>query len=294
MNPSYGRRSIVVHGRGPYGVAMAEEAIGPDSACPSSTRLDAALRVISDFAQEAERLERHGVTVEDIRVLGDAQVLSAGLRDHWAPAEVREIHEQLAAASGSLWFVMTQHRSPAAAAATTSSVELLSRYADGLESGRLLGAVSFAHLRRARPTVVAEHADGGWYISGRLDWVTSWGLADVLLLMAETNDGLVVQALLPAKERAGLTVTGELSLAAMQGTSTVGAVLERLFVADSEVAHAVPKRDWLVSDSLQRTANVPPNVVGLARAASSRCTRGRAAAVGRGRRARRPVATSAG
>ncbi|MFL6182074.1 MAG: acyl-CoA dehydrogenase [Actinomycetes bacterium] len=245
---------------------MAEDAIGADGACAPSSRLSTAAQVVSGFAQAAERLERHGVSVEDVRVLADAGVLTAGIGDHWSPAEVREIQEQLAAASGSLWFVMAQHRSPAIAAATTINQDLRARYAEGLASGRLLGAVSFAHLRRTRPTVVADRADGGWSISGRLDWITSWGLADVLLLMAETNEGSVVQALLPARERAGLTVTGELSLAAMQGTSTVGAVLERLFIADSEVAHVVPKRDWSVSDR-QRTANTPPNVVGLARAA---------------------------
>jgi hypothetical protein len=91
-------------------------------------------------------------------------------------------------------------------------------------------------------------------------------LADVLLLMAETADGVVVQALLPARERSGLSLTGALSLAAMQGTATVGALLDQMFVSDAEVAHLVSKRDWLERDT-QRTANVPAAVVGLARAA---------------------------
>jgi alkylation response protein AidB-like acyl-CoA dehydrogenase len=249
-----------------YGVAVSDEPIGPDSRCSGSARLGRALQIISELAPDAQRLESEGVTVEDVRRLAEAHVLSAGVDDRWSAPEVREIHEQLAAASGALWFVMTQHRSPSVAAATTDNTALRTQYADGLASGQILGAVSFAHLRRARPTVVAERTDVGWQISGRLDWITSWGLADVLLLMAETTDGLVVQTLIPARERDGLTVTGALSLAAMQGTSTVGAVLERMCVSDAEVAHLVPKEDWLEHDA-QRTANVPAAVVGLARAA---------------------------
>lgn len=166
-----------------------------------------------------------------------------------------------------MWFVLTQHRSPAEAARTTPNFELQTRWADALTSGALLGAVSFAHLRRPGPPAVSAVRDGdGWRVSGRLDWVTSWGLADVLLLMAETPDGQVLQALLPASHREGLLIDGELSLAAMQGTSTVGARLQDVWIDDGEVAHVLPKSEWLGRDA-QRVANTPPAVLGLTRAA---------------------------
>ena len=180
--------------------------------------------------------------------------------------QVREVHERLAAASGALWFVMAQHRSPTEAARSTTVAALRERYAAGLSTGELLGAVSFAHLRRPRPTVIATRVGDGWEISGRLDWITSWGLADVLLLMAESTEGEVVQALLPAEQRPGLSVGGELPLAAMRGTSTVSAVLERLHVDDDEVAAVLPKTEWLAVDE-HRTANAVAAVFGLARAA---------------------------
>jgi alkylation response protein AidB-like acyl-CoA dehydrogenase len=193
-------------------------------------------------------------------------VLSAGLVGDWSPAQVRELHEQLAGTSGALWFVLTQHRSPAEAARVTRNESLRAQLSDGLSAGELLGAVSFAHVRRPGPPAVTAVRDGaGWRLSGRLDWVTSWGLADVLLLMAETSDGEVVQALLPASEREGLLITGELSLAAMQGTSTVGATLQEMWVDDAEVANIVPKAEWLARDA-QRVANTPPAVLGLTRA----------------------------
>ncbi|MFZ0324863.1 MAG: acyl-CoA dehydrogenase family protein [Actinomycetes bacterium] len=185
-----------------------------------------------------------------------------------APASVgREIVELLAAASGAVWFVATQHRSPMEAALTTQNAALAERWAADLVSGRSLGAVAFAHLRRrGDPAVRATRVPGGWQISGSLDWVTSWGIADVLLLMAQTDDGNVVQVLIPAVERPGLVVTGPLALAAMSATSTVGVWLDKVVVNDDEVAALVPRDDWLAVDA-QRTANTSPAIFGLMRAA---------------------------
>ena len=253
-------------GQAPYGGAVTQQVIGPDRRCVTSDRLLTVLEAVDAFGQDAERLERDGVTRDDVRRLASLDVLTAGVGDVWTAQQVREIHERLAAASGALWFVTAQHSSPTIAAASTANEALRDQFASGLTKGEMLGAVSFAHLRRQRPTVVAKRDSGGWLVNGRLDWITSWGLADVLLLMADTEDGEVVQFLLPASERPGLRVIGELRLAAMQGTSTVGAVLDNLTLGDSEVAHALSKDEWSRTDT-ERTANVPPAVVGLGRAA---------------------------
>ena len=251
----------------PYGGWVVEDVIGADARVSASAQLAAAVDAVRSYAPDAQHLEADGVTRADVNRLAAAGVLSAGLVDDWSPGQTREVHEQLAGASGALWFVLTQHRSPAEAARTTENEALGDRWATGLKSGAFLGAVAFAHLRRpGAPTVTATREGDGWLVSGRLDWITSWGLADVLLLMAETPGGDVVQALLPASERAGLTISGELSLAAMQGTSTVGAVLDGLHVRDVEVARVLPKIEWLAADRL-RTANAPPAVFGLTRAA---------------------------
>lgn len=246
---------------------MIEDVIGADARVSASAQLTTAVDAVRSYAPGAQLLEINGVSRADVDRLAAAGVLSAGLVEGWAPAQTREVHEQLAGVSGALWFVLTQHRSPAEAARTTENAALGDRWAAGLVSGALLGAVAFAHLRRPGGlTVTATRHGDGWLVSGRLDWITSWGLADVLLLMAETPDGEVVQALLPASEREGLMTTGELPLAAMQGTSTVGAVLDRMPIGDGEVAHVLPKREWLAADAL-RTANAPPAVFGLTRVA---------------------------
>jgi alkylation response protein AidB-like acyl-CoA dehydrogenase len=229
--------------------------------------LAVAVDAVRAYAPDAHRLESVGVSRADVDRLAAAGVLSAGLAEGWTPAQTREVHEQLAGASGALWFVLTQHRSPAEAARTTENEVVRGRWAEGLVSGTLLGAVAFAHLRRPGAATVTATRDGsGWRVSGRLDWITSWGLADALLLMAESPDGEVVQMLLAASDRAGLSITGELPLAAMQGTSTVGAVLDAVSVDDSEVARVLGKDEWLAMDA-RRTANAPPAVFGLTRAA---------------------------
>jgi alkylation response protein AidB-like acyl-CoA dehydrogenase len=266
-SPSRWGTSHLLLTRPPYGGVVNDDRIGPDSRVTPSRALTLAVDAVGATAVDAQRFETAGVTRATVDQLAEAGVLSAGLVDGWTPAQIRELHEQLAGASGALWFVLTQHRSPAEAARTSTNDAVRERWATGLATGALLGAVSFAHLRRpGPPTVTAVREDGGWCVSGRLDWITSWGLADALLLMAETEHGDVVQALLPASARPGLTIGAELPLAAMQGTSTVGAQLRDMHVADSEVVRVLPKSEWMASDAL-RTANTPPAVLGLTRAA---------------------------
>ena len=142
----------------------------------------------------------------------------------------------------------------------------MERWSRDLATGAALGAVSFAHLRRpGLPSVRAQSAGGGWSISGKLDWITSWGLADALLLMAETEDGQVVQLLVAAEEAPGFRVCGPLALAAMSGTSTVAAELDEFRVGEDAVARVVSKADWLTQDRCH-TANASPAVFGLLRA----------------------------
>ena len=227
--------------------------------------------MLDDLRRDAESIDVDGVTRAQIDALAEAGFFAAASPKEYGapsapPAVVRELIELLAAASGSTWFVVTQHRGVAEVAAGTSNKVLQARWADDLASGAALGAVSFAHLRRPGPPSVRAHPDGaGWRIGGRLDWITSWGLADVLLLMAETDDGRVVEVLVPATAMPGFRVTGPLKLAAMSGTSTVGAELKDFGVDADQVARLGSKAQWQRRDTY-RTANASPAVFGLLRA----------------------------
>lgn len=233
--------------------------------------LDDLAGVLATFDEQAAAIDRDGVRRDHLAALADAGFFTATAppspgRPSVAPAVARESVERMAAVSGAVWFVATQHGSPSRAAAGTANVPLRQRWAAPLASGEALGAVAFAHIRRSGPpTVRAERTTGGWRIDGRLDWLTSWGLADVVLLLAQTDDDEVVQVLLPAEPRDGWHVTGPLELAAMSATSTVGVRLDALQVDDDEVADVLPRREWLAADAM-RVVNTNPAVVGLLRA----------------------------
>lgn len=227
----------------------------------------AASEVAARFAIDADDVERQGVTRERL-----AQATSAGLATPWLdpvtgaapPPEVtRAVVELIAGACPSTWFVLTQHRSAWESATSTDEEPLRRRWAEPLSKGQALGAVAFAHLRRPGPAHVLASPDGdGWRVSGTLDWVTGWGLADVLCLMVETTGGDVLQTLIPAEPRKGLAVTSPLELLAMGATSTVGASMQDMRIESDEIAIAVPKSQWLTRDS-QRTANAMPAVFGM-------------------------------
>src|SRR6478609_10126991 len=175
----------------------------------------AAATTIADLLRvDANDVDVHGVTRARVDLVAGAGLLGlAGAKELGGgdapPAVVREVTELLAGACGTTWFVLTQHRAVMEAAARTANDALRSVWAAPLASGDALGAVSFAHLRRpGAPTVRATEVPGGWRFDGTLDWVTSWGLADVLLLMGETADGEVVQALVRMDRDGGVVRPG--------------------------------------------------------------------------------------
>ncbi|MFY9208232.1 MAG: hypothetical protein WAO33_03910, partial [Candidatus Nanopelagicales bacterium] len=139
--------------------------------------------VIARIAQTAEDTDRFGVPRSHIDSL--ALVGAHGLAKD--PQRQRELTERLAGADASTWFCWTQHQTPLrtmlAGGNQPAAQELSDRWLKGLESGDLLAAIAFAHIRRGGPAnPVVHQVDGGWELTGKLDWVTSWDIADVLML----------------------------------------------------------------------------------------------------------------
>jgi alkylation response protein AidB-like acyl-CoA dehydrogenase len=257
--------------------------VGPGVDADSHPLLAEALLAAEQLRLDADQVDREGITRTRLDMVAGVGLVTAAADPELGgggapPAVVREIVELIAGACGTTWFVLTQHRSALDAAVTTSSTLLHDQWARRLSTGEALGAVAFAHLRRpGPPQVTAEHYGNGWRITGTLDWVTGWGVTDVLCLMAVTDDQQVVEVLIPARLRPGLTVTRPLPLMAMGGTRTVGAVLESVVVTADEVAHIIPLDEWRRADE-NRTVNASPAVFGLLRAVIDEL-----AAVGRAR-----------
>ena len=239
---------------------------------------DEAVQLIASvIAPTAGMTEHNGVPRASIDALALAGLLGAGL----AREDLRELAELLSGADASTWFCWTQHQTPmrtlagdVAGLREGAPDELRDRLLPGLQSGRLLGAVAFAHVRRpGPPNPVASRVPGGWRLNGRLDWVTSWDIADVVLVMAQgspPHDDVLVCCYLPAgaapEQTPGVEAGAPLDLLAMSGTHTRPITLDGVLVPDASVGAVVDRDTWLSEDA-RRTVDASPAAFGVARGA---------------------------
>ena len=240
----------------------------------------------------AELLEPHAAAADDPSIgvsaahlarLAEAGLLSvrepAALGGYEAGARVEaEVVELLSGSCGATWFVTTQHEGATAMcrrlSATPSSGgatygPAAKRYGDQLGSARQLAGVATAHLRRpGRPTMTATQDPAGNYrLTGRADWVTGWGLVNLLLVAGTTTDDRFVFGLVPAVERDGSLAAGpRLRLAVMGGTRTVPLQLTDLLVTADDVLLTVDGPVWRRHDRYTQ-ANAKPGALGPLRRA---------------------------
>lgn len=235
----------------------------------NTSHLATARRIAADvLVPAAESVDAGGVPTSHVQALK-----SAGLLGVTAPAEHggggapvaigREVTEILAGACGATWFVATQHGTPLRTVLASDNESLRAGWLRPLASSQALAGIAVSHLRRpGRPPVTVVPVPAGWRFDGRVDWVTSWGLAEVLLLGGVTPEGEVVAALVPAAVAPGMAAGPELRLAAMAGAHNVSLELDGLIAAPEQVALRQSHAEWLANDRLV-TANVTPAVFGL-------------------------------
>jgi len=252
------------------------DVIGPDEAV-GSWRLSAAQdAVLADIAERAGESDAHGIARSQIDALAGVGLLGEALEP---AAHQREVAERIAMADASVWFCWAQHQTPlktleAAHTGDHAPVveEIQARWLAGLRSGHYLGAVAFAHLRRpGAPNPVAERVHGGWSITGKLDWVTSWDIADVMLVMVRASgdyaDKIVCFYLAAGQDPAYLTgmhVNEPLKLLAMSGTHTRPITFDSVMVPDTNVAAWIDFDEWQQADA-RKTIDVNPASFGIIR-----------------------------
>ncbi len=252
--------------------------IGPDEAVGEWRLSVEAEEVLSAIADRAGESDARGIERFQIDALASVGLLGEAL----APAaRQREVAERIAMADASVWFSWAQHQTPLTTLTHARTgdhapvvEEIQARWLDGLRSGGYLGAVAFAHLRRpgaANP--VAERVHGGWSITGKLDWVTSWDIADVMLVMVRGSgdyaNKVVCMYLAAGRDPAYLTgmhVHEPLRLLAMSGTHTRPITFEGTMVPDTNVAALIDFEEWSRGDS-KRTVDVNPASFGIIRGA---------------------------
>lgn len=241
----------------------ATDPVGPGHDLP-----DAAALIAAEVAPHAAASESAGVPRATLDRLAEAGLLGTPLLT--ASAQ-REVGELLAGSDASTWFCWVQHQTPLRVLAAARSddaaphADALARdLLPGLRSGRLLAAVAFAHLRRpGAPNPSATRVAGGWRLDGTLDWVTSWDIADIVLVLARgtgPDAGRIVAAYLPAgrgEPWPGVAAGPVLSLLAMSGTHTRPVTLDAALVPDERVAAVLDREAWLREDAVTSSATSP-------------------------------------
>ena len=229
-------------------------------------------KVIEMIAQSAADSDGRGVPRSHFDEL-------AKVGAHGAPNESslqRELTERIAGADASTWFCWAQHQTPLktlqAGGNQPDSEDIRTRWLPGLESGELLAAVAFAHIRRPGPAnPVALEVNGKWELHGTLDWVTSWDIADVVMVMAATEDkDSIVTFFMPIKDFEkkilGSRVDAPLKLLAMGGTHTRPVHFDHSIVPTEYVFSVQSMNEWLAADAM-KTILPNPAGLGVARAA---------------------------
>jgi len=236
----------------------------------ASAELPQVAALIDDvLVPAANSVDERGVQRVALDHLADAGLLGTAL----PAAEQRELAELIARADASTWFCWVQHQTPlttlrdrAVPGAAVRHAELLA----GLESGEKLAGVAFAHLRRpGPPNPAATRVEGGWQVTGTLDWVTSWDIADVVLVMVAAGTDIICFFLAAGEVPSrypGVVVGEPLRLLAMSGTHTRPLRLEGLLIPDDDVVAILDGESWRLSDS-DKTANANPAIFGVARGA---------------------------
>jgi len=240
-----------------------------DQGADVTPEIESVLAVISASAETTDQV---GVPRSHIDLL--ARVLAP--ESAQGVAQTREITERLAGADASTWFCWTQHKTPLrtmlAGGNQPASREISQRWLPGLRSGEFLAAIAFAHVRRGGPpNPVARKVKDGWELTGKLDWVTSWDIADVLMLLAATEDNSqFVIFYLPIEDFAqnfeSCLIGEPLKLLAMSGTHSRPITFDHTFIHHDYVFSIIDANEWLSADAT-KTVLPNPAALGVARAA---------------------------
>jgi hypothetical protein len=216
------------------------------------------------LAPGAGHVDRHGVPRSHLEALAGAGVLAASAPSALGgvPAPVaRRVQEVVAGADLSTWFVQAQHHTPVRAlAAAGTRPELLA----DLAAGRRVAGIAFSHLRRRPARLLTATPDGdSWRFDGTAPWYTGWGLNDVALIGALTDDDRVVLALVEPLASATLHASEPLATAALSAARTVVLTFTGHRVEAPDVVSVRPAEAWAADDA-RATVNVSPAVFGLA------------------------------
>jgi alkylation response protein AidB-like acyl-CoA dehydrogenase len=177
------------------------------------------------FADASSVDAAESIPPEHLRALADA-----GLYGALAPTtegglglglpEICTVVEELASGCLATTFVWIQHFGLLGALLDPATPEALRAMLPRVVRGELKSGIALAGIRSGAPGLTAVQTPDGWLLEGESNWVSGWGLVDVLVVAARGQQDLVVSLVMPAREQPGLSVR-RLRLSALHATSTV-------------------------------------------------------------------------
>ncbi|MEZ2239024.1 acyl-CoA dehydrogenase [Microcoleus sp.] len=227
-------------------------------------------------AADAEIIDSDSEALKTALVgLEDRSLLALRVPQKWGGADIDaqtfyEYQELTARYSGALGFLQTQHHSATAMLANSDNELLKTRCLPAIALGELRLGVGFSHLRRSgNPAVTATPAQNGYLLSGKVPWVTGFGLFQNFIVAALLPDDRAVFGLLPFENIA--SASGKIScseimpLIAMSSTNTVTVTLTNWWLDESQIISFQPK-DWIVTNDTKNILNFVPATFGCIRA----------------------------
>lgn len=216
-----------------------------DRTDPADDALDRARRIADDVLfPTALEVERHDVVPPGrFDVLADAGLYGiAGppaLGGVASPQAAAAVIETLAGGCLATTFVWMQHHGAVRAVAACDDAAVRERWLRPLCSGAVRAGIVFAGLIPGPPRVTATPTEVGWRLDGTADWVSGWGLVDVLLVLARGPGDTLVSLLVDAEPHAGLAVE-RLRLTAIDASATVRLSFDGLPVPGPRTVASAP------------------------------------------------------
>ena len=179
------------------------------------------------------------------------------------PATSRRVVAAIGGGCGATFFTWVQHHGVVRTVRDSRNHEMREELLADLCDGRRMAGVAFAHLRRAdRRAITATPVAGGWQFDGFAPWATSWGIADLFAVAAESEDGRVVWGIIAGEESSSVRPT-PLSLPVFGATGTVALTFDRCVIPDERIAATDDVERWRADDR-RRAAIGQPAVLGVA------------------------------
>lgn len=177
--------------------------------------------------------------------LGDRRLLALRVpREYggcgFSPQEYYEATVKIAAASGILAFLQTQHQSAATQIARFGS-ETQKALLPAMAAGQVKIGVGFSHLRRqGKPTLQATPRGKGFTLTGMIPWITGYGFFSQAIAGATLPNGDELYAFIPLhtsqQTGGGQIDCGQtLPLAAMGQSNTVSVALHQWRIEPADI-----------------------------------------------------------